>query len=416
MLTTPYERFVQNMRTAAALLHIPEDELRFFLEPQYIHEKTIALTKDSGEVVQYPAFRVQFNNARGPFKGGIRFHPDADMSEVKALAALMAIKTAVVNVPLGGGKGGVQCDPKQLSITELEKLSRAYIAAFAEHLGALRDCPAPDVNTTPQIMAWMRDEYEKITDTFAPAMITGKPLSYGGSQGRGTATAQGGFYVLEELLQGLQRDMRSERVAIQGYGNAGMHLAHMLYKAGATIVAVSDSTGGVYCSTGLDVHELDRVKKDNGSVVYISNAQRVSNEEVLTCDCTILVPAALDNAIHVGNASDVRASVILELSNGPVSPEADSILEQKQCIVVPDVLANAGGVTVSYFEWSQGLSGEMWTEQEVLNRLQPIMLTALRDVQNMARTHSVSLRTGALLLGISRIRETMHVRGWFRKN
>lgn len=413
-MDTPYERYLANVNMAAKKLELTDRERSFFIEPQNVHTSTLHITKDDGSKVEFQAFRVQFNNARGPYKGGIRFHPEADMDEVKALAALMAIKTAVVNIPMGGGKGGVQCNPKELSEAEKERVARAYVQAFKDHLGPLRDCPAPDVNTNPQTMAWMRDEFEKLNDTYAPAMITGKPLNYGGSNGRGTATARGGYFVLEALLAKLGRDLNGETVAIQGYGNAGSHLAHMVYNAGAKVVAVSDSKGGVYNADGFIPDEIDRAKAEHGSVTSLAGGavKQVTNDELLGSECSILVPAALDNAIHEDNATTVQANIILELANGPVTPEADAILEGKDIMVVPDVLANAGGVTVSYFEWSQGLSGEQWTEDQVETRLKPIMLQGLDDVYEMANKHEASLRQGAMLLGVERIKETMKTRGW----
>lgn len=423
---TPYDHFQNTLAKVFSITELSEAAKQHFKEPQHIHTSTLRVQMDDGSIKEFEAYRVQFNNARGPFKGGIRFHPDADINEVKALAALMSLKTAVVGIPMGGGKGGVQCNPKELSNKELEAVSRAYIRAFSEHLGPQIDSPAPDVNTTPQIMAWMRDEYEKITHTFAPSMITGKPLSYGGSLGRGTATARGGFFVLQELLSQEAKDMNDQTVIIQGFGNAGMHLANMLYSAGAKIVGISDSQGGIYSSDGLDPQRIEKYKAQTGQVsgqycegsvcdiekMKMDNVQEVSNEQLLEMNCTILVPAALDNVIHRNNAANIKAQYILELANGPITPEADEILERNNQIVVPDILANAGGVTVSYFEWSQGLSGEQWTEKEVEEKLEHIMLEAFSDVRRESNHYNVSLRQGAFIVGVNRIAETMQVRGW----
>lgn len=332
----------------------------------------------------------------------------------------------MVHIPLGGAKGGVQCNPKELTNKELEAVSRGHIAAFKDHLGADIDCPAPDVNTTPHIMAWMRDEYEKLTGTLAPSMITGKPLEFGGSLGRDTATARGGFIVLQTIIEQDGASLSDQTVIIQGFGNAGAHLATMLHTAGAKIVGISDSHGGIYSADGLDPQRLQKYKSQTGQVsgeycngsvcdtgkMRLDGVEHVTNEQLLEKDCTILVPAALDNVITATNAAAIKAKYILELANGPTTPEADTILEERGIIVVPDVLANAGCVTVSYFEWAQGKSGYMWTAETVDERLGVIMKQAVADVCRTARAHKISYRLAAFVLGISRMVETMRVRGW----
>lgn len=407
-------------------LQLSKREREVLREPQHKHEARISLQRDDGSVAVFPAYRMQFNNARGPYKGGIRYHPAADADEVKALAALMAIKTAVVDIPFGGAKGGVQCDPKTLSRRELQELSRAYVRTFAPHLGPEIDCPAPDVNTTPEIMAWMRDEYEKLTKTYAPAMITGKPLAYGGSRGRDTATARGGFFILQELVDRDALDPTELRVAVQGFGNAGATMAIFLHQAGYTVVAVSDSQGGIYCPDGLDPMRIQKYKKKTGSVtgeyckgsvcdiekMKLDHVQRVTNGELLELPCDVLIPAALDNVVTAENAGRIAARYVLELANGPVSPEADTVLEGRGVTVVPDVLANAGGVTVSYFEWAQGRSGEQWTDEHVDRELKCIMLDAYKAVRRTARREKVSYRTAAFLVSVQRIVTTMRARGW----
>ncbi len=410
---TPYERFTTLLESAMERLQLSDTERETLRMPQHQHQKKLEITRDDGTAVTLSAFRVQYNNARGPYKGGIRFHPEADIEEVKALAALMAIKTAVVGIPFGGAKGGVQFNPKDYSKKELEAVSRAYVRAFADHIGPDIDCPAPDVNTTPQIMAWMRDEFETIKQTYAPAMITGKPLSYGGSRGRDKATARGAFFVLQELLNLGDCKPTDRRVIIQGFGNAGGHMAHFLHDAGYTIVGVSDSKGGIYSEKGLDPATIDEIKAKGGSVTaFTANGGRVlTNEELLEQPCDILIPAALDNVIHEGNADRIQASTIIEVANGPVSPEADAILEKKNVIVVPDVLANAGGVTVSYFEWSQGRSGEQWTDEQVDQDLERIMLEAFHAVHRETKK-GMTHRQAAFAVGLARIVETMKVRGW----
>jgi glutamate dehydrogenase (NADP+) len=313
-----------------------------------------------------------------------------------------------------------------LSKRELQELSRAYIRAFVDRLGPDIDCAAPDVNTNPTIMAWMRDEYETITKTFAPAMITGKPVSYGGSLGRDTATARGGFFVLQELMELEARDPKSTRVAIQGFGNAGATMAQMLHSAGFTVVAVSDSHGGIFSAEGIDSVRIEKYKNKTGSVsgeycegsvcdidkMKMDNVHIISNEELLECPCDILVPAALDNVITADNAKSIRAKYVLELANGPTNPEADVILEKNGVIVIPDVLANAGGVTVSYFEWVQGRSGEQWQADKVDNDLRRHMLNAFRVVRREAQQEKVSFRQAAFLIGVKRILGVMRERGW----
>jgi glutamate dehydrogenase/leucine dehydrogenase len=424
--STPYTRFQTTLENVFEKIDLSAAERKLLNTPQAIHRDEIEIKRDNGKKETFPAFRVQFNNARGPYKGGIRYHPDADLDEVKALAALMAIKTAVVGIPFGGGKGGVQCNPKELSKREVQEISRAYVRAFGKHLGADIDCPAPDVNTTPDIMAWMRDEYEKMTHTYAPAMITGKPLAYGGSLGRDTATARGGFFILQELTDRDALDPSELRVAIQGFGNAGAHMAHLLHGAGYTVVAVSDSQGGIYSSEGIDPVRIEKYKRKTGSVageyckgsvcdierMKMDGVRKISNEELLELPCDILIPAALDNVITDGNAKKIRAKLIIELANGPTTPEADAILEKRRVKIIPDVLANAGGVTVSYFEWVQGRSGEQWTAERVDLDLKRAMLAAFRAVRRTAYREKMTYREAAFAVGLRRIVEAMRVRGW----
>jgi glutamate dehydrogenase (NADP+) len=423
---TPYTRFLSTLNSVLDHMEAPKDVRDIFEEPQHIHNKTISIEKDDGSMQEYPAFRVQFNNARGPYKGGIRFHPEADLEEVKSLAALMAIKTAVVEIPFGGAKGGVQCNPKEMSKPELERLSREYVKVMGSALGPYVDCPAPDVNTNPMIMGWMRDEYETITGGFAPGVVTGKPVAYGGSIGRDTATARGGFFILEEVLERMALDPKDQRVAIQGFGNAGAEMAQFLHERGFTIVALSDSRGGIYSDEGIDPVRMQKYKKQTGQVsglycqgsvcdverLKMDDVKLISNEEIITCDCDILIPAALDNVVTEENARDVKAGIILELANGPTTPEADKILEEKSVRVIPDVLANAGGVTVSYFEWTQGRSGGQWTAERVDDELKRVILDAYKNVRREARREGLSYRKAAFLVGIKRMLSTMQARGW----
>lgn len=412
---TPFQNYQTNLKKAASVLSLSEDEIVALETPDRILEKKITVQTESGEK-EFTAYRVQFNNARGPYKGGIRFHPEADLDEVKALAAAMAIKCAVVNIPLGGAKGGVQFDPKEFSEKEIERVSRAWARAMSDGIGKDKDIPAPDVYTTPQIMGYMMDEFEKVMGRSEPGVITGKPISLGGSQGRGTATAQGGVYVLEELLRVSGGRADGLRIAVQGFGNAGYHVARILYEAGHIIVAISDSKGGIYSTQGFNPKQISDGKKEHGSVgdavkALGLDAQIISNDELLTSDCDVLIPSALDRAIHKDNAGDVKARIIVELANGPTTPEADEILFKKNIIVVPDVLANAGGVTVSYFEWVQNGMNFYWTEKEVLEKLKPIMHGSFNDIWNLANEHGTSLRDAAFIIGVKRIREAMQARG-----
>lgn len=424
--STPYTRFQTTLNQVLEKLDLSDGENTLFKEPQHIHRKDITIQKEDGSEETFHAFRVQFNNARGPYKGGIRFHQDADEDEVKALAALMAIKTAVVNIPFGGAKGGVQCNPKHLTRKEVQQVARAYVRAMQDNIGPEIDCPAPDVNTNPDIMAWMRDEYEQQTRSYSPSVITGKPLSYGGSLGRDTATAKGGFYILQDLIDREALEPSELRVAIQGFGNAGAHMAHFLHNAGYTVVAVSDSQGGIYSPEGIDPVRIQKYKSKTGSVtgeycegsvcdierMKMDGVQKVSNEELLELDCDILVPAALDNVITANNARQIKAKYIVELANGPTTPEADDILNAHGVTVIPDVLANAGGVTVSYFEWSQGLSGEQWTAERVDAELKRVILDAYKSVRRESRREGLSYRQAAFAVGIKRMLDAMRVRGW----
>ncbi len=424
--STPFTRFQTTLNTVLQKLSVDDTARDLLSKPQYIHTKDISITRHDGSKKTFPAFRVQFNNARGPFKGGIRYHPQADIEEVKALAALMAIKTAVVDIPFGGAKGGVQMNPKELTKAEVQEVSRAYIRAFKDHLGQDVDCPAPDVNTNADIMAWMRDEYETQTGTYSPAMITGKPLAFGGSLGRDTATARGGFFILQEMIDREALEPGDLRVAIQGFGNAGSHMAQFLHQAGYIVVAVSDSQGGIYSKEGIDPVRVAKYKAKTGSVtgeycegsvcdigrMKLDDVRKITNEELLEIDCDILIPAALDNVITAKNATKVKAKYILELANGPTTPEADLLLKKKHVRVIPDVLFNAGGVTVSYFEWSQGRSGEQWTADVVEKRLKDVMLEAYKAVRREARRENISDREAAFSVGIKRILAAMSVRGW----
>ncbi|MBI2051119.1 MAG: Glu/Leu/Phe/Val dehydrogenase [Parcubacteria group bacterium] len=402
-----FENAMQQLDAAAQKLNLGPGAVAKLKEPNHIHEFDIPVMLDSGSEKKFKGYRVQFNNSRGPYKGGIRFHPQVDVDEVKALAFWMAIKTAVVNIPMGGGKGGVSVNPKELSSAELERLSRAWVAHMAPHIGPHQDVPAPDVNTNPQIMDWMADEYEKITGEKTRATFTGKSLEAGGSEGRGTATGQGAFYVLGELMAALGMELAGKRVVVQGFGNAGYHFSQLASAAGCRIVGVSDSKGGIYNPDGLHIEAIMKTKEERGSVVASDAGTSVSNRELLELACDILVPAALENQITKENAGRIQAKVVLEIANGPTTPEADAILWAKKTYVVPDVLANAGGVTVSYFEWDQNLKGEHWSEKEVFAKLESVMKDAFRAVWDAHKEHNVDLRTAAFMVAVRRIIEAM---------
>ena len=358
---------------------------------------------------KYPAFRIQYNNARGPYKGGIRFHPEVNEDEVQALAFWMTIKTAVVDVPFGGGKGGIIINPKELSQEQLEILSRKYIQAFYKDLGPNIDVPAPDVYTNPQIMSWMLDEYEKLIGQKAPGMITGKPIELGGSLIRDIATGLGGVFVLEEALNKLE--ITDKSVVIQGFGNAGSNIAKILAEKGYKIIAVSDSKGGIYNKDGLYLEEVIKVKAETDSVSNYSHAEKVTNEELLALETTILIPSALSRVITEHNANNVKAKVILELANGPITTEADKILKEKNILVIPDILANSGGVTVSYFEWVQNNYGYYWDKEKVTKRLKEKMTIAFDNIWKKYKTNDYDLRTNAYILALEKIITAEKFRG-----
>lgn len=415
---TPFEQIQAHISAASQELGLAEHERTILETPERVHEARLTYLDDQGAERHADAYRVQFNNARGPYKGGVRFHPNADREEVKALAAAMAIKCAVIQVPFGGAKGGIAVDPKQLSGKEQERLARAYVRAFAPHLGVDKDIPAPDVYTTPEIMAYMLDEYEKIFEKSEPGMITGKPIVLGGSLGRDTATAQGGAYVLAAIAGELKLEPKHTSVAIQGCGNAGASMAEILDREGYRVVGISDSKYTLYAPEGLPVQEVIRTKNEHGTLgMYQAENVRVGDAtEILSVEADILVPAALDNQIRADNVEAVKAKLILELANNPVTPEADRILLQRGSVVVPDVLANAGGVAVSYLEWVQNRQGYYLSRNDVHARLEALMNAAYQSVAAEAQKRAVSLRTAAYVLGLSRIHEAMKFRGRYLRN
>lgn len=408
--------------------HLAEDDkpyLERLHEPQNLVKGDIEVKMDDDSTKKFQAFRSQHNNALGPYKGGIRFHQNVSESEVKALALWMAIKTSIAGIPLGGGKGGVIVNPKELSEAEVERVARAYINLIAEHIGIDKDVPAPDVNTTPQIMAWMVDEYEKLVGHHAPGVITGKPLEIGGSAGRTKATGYGGFLALQSLRKALQKkypdnkkawyfkDRKDVTIAIQGFGNVGYYFAQAASDHGYAIVAVSDSKGALYNETGLDYEDVLATKQQKGSVTE-HNGEQITNDVLLELDVDVLVPSALENVITKENAEKVSAPVILELANGPVTPEADDILASKDVIIVPDVYANSGGVTVSYLEWVQNRMGYYWKEHEVNEKLEELMEAAFNSIwqrfTDLNEKESATMRRATYLLAVERIIEAERLR------
>jgi len=371
---------------------------------------SVPVRMDDGRIKHFSGFRCQFSTVLGPSKGGIRYHPDVDESECKALALWMTIKTAVVDLPYGGAKGGITCNPKEMSQTELERLTRGFIGKIYDFIGPHRDVPAPDVNTNGIVMAWMVDEYERLARQKTPAIVTGKPLSLGGSLGRPEATGRGAFLVIEHYYKHEKKELKDVRVAVQGIGNAGYEVARLLKEAGAKIVAISDSKGAIHSDDGLDIEKLKESKKDSGKLE--GDGKKISNDELLALDVDILIPAALGDVITKENAKDIKAKLIAEVANGPISSEADEILAKNKVIILPDVLVNSGGVTVSYFEWAQNLAGVSWSLEEVRDRLAQRIEKAFKDMVEMKEKHKIdTFRSAAYQVAISRIAKAMEERG-----
>ncbi len=409
----PFEISQRQLDKAAEKLDLDPQVHALLREPMRTLEVHFPVRMDDGTTRTFTGFRVQYNDALGPTKGGLRFHPDETIDTVKALAAWMTWKCAVVGIPYGGGKGGVICNPKELSVGELERVARGYIRAIGRFIGPERDIPAPDVYTTPQIMAWMMDEYSTIVGHNAPGVITGKPIPLGGSLGRGDATARGAVYTIIEAAEALGIDLTKATVAIQGYGNAGYFAAKLMAElAGSKVVAITDSRGGAYVSDGIDPEAVFQHKRETGSVTGLAGGKAITNEEILELDVDILIPAAIENVITEKNAANVKAKIIAEAANGPTTPEADEILYKNGKYLIPDFLCNAGGVTVSYFEWVQNISGYYWTIDEVYDRLKAKMTSAFREVHAMASSQKVDNRTAAYMVSVQRVAEAMRLRGW----
>ncbi len=410
----PFAIAQQQLDEAAGKLGLDAATHEFLRWPMREYHFTLPLRMDNGTTRIFKGYRVQYNNARGPTKGGLRWHPDETIDTVRALAAWMTWKTSVVDIPLGGGKGGITCNPKELSDGEKERLARLFIRAVGRELGVHRDVPAPDVYTTPQIMAWMMDEYETMVGHSHPGMITGKPLEIGGSQGRGDATARGGVYTVREAAKQLNLKMADMSYAIQGFGNAGQFAAtlHQEILGGGILLAATDSRGGVFNKDGMDAKALVRHKLETGAVANFPGSKPISNEEVLELECDVLYPAALENVILASNAPNIKAKISCELANGPTTPEADNILYEKGVYVIPDFLANAGGVTVSYFEQVQNTYNYYWSLEDVQQQLERKMTAAYSAVSEMSKKAKVHNRVAAYMVAVARVAEACKIRGW----
>jgi glutamate dehydrogenase/leucine dehydrogenase len=416
MLTTTiaanaYDVALENFETAADALALNNDVREMIKYPERILTVTVPVRMDNGHIRRFEAYRVQHSSVRGPAKGGIRYHPQVTLDEVKALATWMTWKCAVVNIPFGGAKGGVTCNPKVMSQGELERMTRRYTSAILPLIGPEQDIPAPDVYTNSQTMAWIMDTYSMTKGYPIPGVVTGKPISLGGSLGRNEATGRGVFNTIESACEHLRLPLKGATVAVQGFGNAGSIAAQLLHAAGAKVIAVSDSTGCVYNKNGLNIPELIHMKALCGHVEGFPESDPIGPAELLALQCDILVPAALENTVREDNASTLNAKIVAEAANGPLTPAADRILQQKGVFIIPDILCNAGGVTVSYFEWVQDESHLFWEAQDVYNRLERVMKTAFRDVLKIHLDRQVPMRIAANMLGIGRVAEAVQIRG-----
>ena len=409
----PYRISQIQFDIAAEYLKLDPGLRQILRTPKRVFEVSVPTKMDNGQIKVFTGYRVQHNIARGPAKGGIRYHPAVTLDEVKALAAWMTWKTATVNIPYGGGKGGVICDPKRMSKPELERMTRRYASEIFPIIGPEQDIPAPDVYTDSQTMAWIMDTYSMTKGYSSLGVVTGKPVSIGGSLGRNEATARGSLFVTEEACRVKKMSLRGSSVAIQGFGNAGAIAARLFAEKKARVIAISDSRGGVFNSRGIDPLKAARYKERSGTVVGMPGTSRISNDDLLTMKCDILIPAALENVITLNNADQIKAKIVAEAANGPTTPHADEVLARKGIMVLPDILANSGGVTVSYFEWAQDLQGFFWSESEVNARLESIMKRAFLEVHETARKHRTHMRTGAYCLAVGRVADATLVRGLF---
>lgn len=415
-----FDDAISHLDQAAEIIEVDPETIERLKHTQSILEVAIPVRMNDGSLEIFRGYRVRHNDSRGPTKGGIRFHPKVNIDEIKALAFWMTLKCAVVGIPFGGAKGGVVVDPKKLSRLEVERLSRGFIEQIADFIGPHTDIPAPDVYTNDMIMGWMMDEYSKIKRSYTPGVITGKPIGLGGSLGRHDATGRGAYYCIKELEKREEWNPNEIRVAVQGFGNAGQHIALLLHNDGYRIVAVSDSKGGIYSNKGFDVPSLMHIKNKSEkvqavyceeSVCEVVPADHISNEELLTLDVDLLIPAALENVIRLDNVDAIKAPFILEVANGPISSKADLVLAEKNIMVIPDILANAGGVTVSYFEWVQNKNGFYWSLEEVQDRLKNIMVREFNYIYDLTLSKKISMRIAAYAHALNRLSMTMAAQG-----
>jgi glutamate dehydrogenase/leucine dehydrogenase len=408
-----YDVAMENFDIAAQALDLERDVREMIKFPERVLTVTLPVRMNDGRIKRFEGYRVQHSTVRGPAKGGIRYHPNVTLDEVKALATWMTWKCGVVNIPFGGGKGGVTCNPKEMTLAELEHLTRRYTSAILPLIGPEKDIPAPDVYTNPQTMAWIMDTYSMTKGYPIPGVVTGKPIALGGSLGRNEATGRGVFYTIQCAAEHLRLPLKGARVVVQGFGNAGSIAAQLLFGAGCLVIAVSDSTGCVYNAKGLDIPKLLAHKDQTGRVADFKGSEPIKAEELLRMECEILVPAALENAIHADNAGRVNARIVAEAANGPVTPEADRILDSRDTFLIPDILCNAGGVTVSYFEWVQDEQHLFWESQDVYNRLERVMKTAFAEVLKIHLDRKVNMRAAANMLGVGRVAEAIKLRGLY---
>ena len=402
---------IKQINKVSEIVDLSYDEIEILRAPQKIIEISIPIKMDDGSLKVFKGFRIQHNNIRGPFKGGLRFHPKVSLDEVSALAFWMTFKCAVVDIPYGGAKGGITINPKEMSQDELERLTRGYVRAIADFVGPDKDIPAPDVYTNPQVMAWFMDEYSRIKGKNEPAVVTGKPIEIGGSLGRDTATAQGGFYVFENIIKKLRTKKNEITIAVQGFGNAGMHFAKIAHNAGYKVVAITDSKGGIYNEKGMDIEAVISHKKETGTVMNMEGSENITNEQILTLGVKVLVPAALENVITKENAGKIKADIILELANGPTTIEAGEKLYKKGKLVVPDILANAGGVIVSYFEWVQNIRHFYWEREKVQANLFKQINKATDLVWENMNNYNVNMRTAAYIVAMEKLVKALNTRG-----
>jgi glutamate dehydrogenase (NAD(P)+) len=408
----PFEVALKQLEEASKILNLEKGMLEILANPKRILTVSIPTRMDDGSIKVFTGYRSQHNDARGPHKGGIRYHPDVTLDEVKALSMWMTWKCAIANIPYGGGKGGIICNPKQMSENELERMTRRFAYLIADIIGPYKDIPAPDVYTGGKEMAWIMDTYSALKGNYVqPEVITGKPLAIGGSLGRTEATGRGLAYTVREAAKKRNMDMKQATFVVQGFGNAGQFSSKLVEEQGAKMIAASDSQGAIINTNGISVDELMKFKIETGSIVGFGDAKSITNDELLETECTILIPAALENQITKNNVDKIKTQIIAEAANGPTTPEADDILYKKNILVIPDVLANGGGVTVSYFEWLQNLRREYWTEEEVNNRLDMNITKSFFDVYDTHEKYKVDMRKAATLLAVQRVVEAINIRG-----